>query len=298
MHIKKDILYIYFYLFILIILNCDLIEYHIKNTNNLIIEGVEYFMSFKLVKLKVRVTITLAITIGIVILVLTGNFIKNKIIVNKIHGNIQQGTTLLALGKFNDAKKSFGQAVSLQKENKDTYILISEEYLKSKRLDDSMSILKEGKNNKVTGLESFMVDLKQKFEVSNLEATIKQTETYNFPPKTMIKINNEDINLPIQWKDKKLETNKLGTFVFEGISEEYERLVKLTVHIVPKIVSIKEISTSIIQDTEYNLPLKVSATLSDKTIKEIAIAWSPNKVEIGTIGVQNFIGTVQDLKKR
>ena len=211
-------------------------------------------MSFKLNKTKNPVPIALAIIVGIFILVLTGNFIKHKIIVNKIHETIQHGSDNLALGKFNDAKKNFEQAVSLQKENKETYILIKDEYLKSKRLDDSLSILKQGKDNKITGLEVFIEEIKQKFVVTNMEVIIKQNETYDFPKKTMIKINNEDINLPIKWKDKKIETNKLGTFVFEGISEEYERSVKLTVHIIPKIESIKELSASIIQGTKYSLP--------------------------------------------
>ena len=254
-------------------------------------------MSFKLNKTKNPVPIALAIIVGIVILVLTGNFIKHKITVNKIHETIQQGSDNLALGKYNDAKKNFEQAVSLQKENKETYILIKDEYLKSKRLDDSLSILKQGKDNKITGLEVFIEEIKQKFVVTNMEVIIKQNETYDFPKKTMIKINNEDINLPIKWKDKKIETNKLGTFVFEGISEEYERSVKLTVHIIPKIESIKELSASIIQGTKYSLPLKVIATLSDKTIKEVDASWSPNKVDTKTVGTQNFIGTVQDYKK-
>ena len=119
-----------------------------------------------------------------------------------------------------------------------------------------------------------------------------------FLSKAMIKINNEDINLPVKWRDKKIETNKLGNFVFEGVSEEYERSVKLTVHITAKIVSIKEISASIIQGKEYSLPLKVTATLSDKTIKEVAVVWFPNNVDIGTIGTQNFIGTIQDFEKK
>ena len=45
------------------------------------------------------------------------------------------------------------------------------------------------------------------------------------------------------------------------------------------------------------MPLKVIATLSDKTIKEVDASWSPNKVDTKTVGTQNFIGTVQDYKK-
>lgn len=255
-------------------------------------------MSLNLNKPKERVLITLAVIACIIILVLATCFIKNKILVNKIHQNIEQGSTSLALGKISEAKKSFQQAISLQTENKETYIFIKDEYLKSRRLDDALSILKKGKNNDITGLDGFIKDIKQTFEVPNLKVLVYQNETYSFPKKVMIKINNEDINLPVKWKDEKIDTNKLGDIVFEGTTEEYERSVKLTVHIISKIVSIKEINTYIIQGQEYTLPLRVTATLSNQTYKQVDVKWSPNKVNIGTVGVQSFIGIVQDYKKQ
>jgi len=255
-------------------------------------------MSSNLNKSIVRVTITLAIIAFVVILLLTASFIKNKIIINKIRQNIEQGSTNLDLGKVNEAKKSFEQAIFLNKGNKETYILIKDEYLNSGRLDDALSILKEGKTNKITDLESLIKDIKQKFEVSNLKESIYQNETYSFPNKAMIKINDEDINVAVKWNDALIKTNKLGVFVFEGMAEEYERSVKLTLHINPKIISIKEISASTIQGRQYNLPLKVTATFSDQTIKEVDVKWPPNRLDSGTVGTRDFIGTVQSYEKK
>lgn len=131
-----------------------------------------------------------------------------------------------------------------------------------------------------------------------MKKLVYQNETYSFPEKVIIKINNEDINVPIQWKNAKINTNKLGDFIFEGVSDKYERSVKLTVHILSKIISIKEKNIYIIQGQEYNLPLKAAATLSNKTLKEVDVKWSPDKVNIGIVGTQSFIGTVQDYKKQ
>jgi|GEM_PF-371585 len=255
-------------------------------------------MSFNLNKPKIRVAIALAAITFVVILVLTSYFIKNNVIVNKIRVNIEQGSNNLTLGKINEAKESFEKAISLQKENKETYILVKDEYLKSERLDDALSILKQGKSNKITGLENFIEEIKQKFEVTNLEESIYQNESYSLPKKAMIKINNEDINVLLKWKDELKETNRIGELVFEGVADDYERSVKLTVHIISKIVSIKEINVSIIKGQEYNLPLKVTATFSDKTIKEVDVKWSPNKVDSGAVGLQNFIGTIQNYEKK
>lgn len=185
-------------------------------------------MSSNLNKAKVRVLIALAMIALVLILVVTAFFIKNNAIVNKIRENIEQGSANLDLEKINEAKKNFEQAISLKQENNETYILIKDEYLKSGRLDDALWILKEGKNNKIIGLESLIEEIKQKFEVSSFEDIVHQNETYSFPQKTIIKINNEDISVPVKWKEALIETSKLGDFVFEGVSEEYERPIKLT----------------------------------------------------------------------
>jgi len=255
-------------------------------------------MSFNLNKPKVLVSIIIAIIISLVILLFTAIFIKNKIVANKIENNIAEGSTNLNSGKINEAKENFNHAVSLRKENKETYILIKDEYLKSGRLDDALSILKEGKNNKITGLESLIKDVKQKFEVLNLEDEAYQNEPYSLPKKVKFNINNEETDLPVEWKNTKIDTNKLGDFVFEGVATKYEKSVKLTLHISAKIISTKEISASIVQGQEYKLPSVVTATFSDKTIKEVAVKWFPNKIDSPTVGTQNFIGTVASYEKK
>ena len=255
-------------------------------------------MSSNFNKPKVRILITLAVITFVIILVLTTFFIRNKILVNKIHQNIKQGSTNLALGKISDAKKNFNEAIFLDADNKETYIVIKDEYLKSKRLDDALSILNDGKSNNVIGLDSSIRNIKQTLDVPNYKVLVYQNDIYSFPKKIIIKINNEDMSLQVKWKNAKIDTNKLGNFVFEGTTDEYERSVKLTVHITSKIVSIKEINTYIMQGQKYTLPLNVTATLSNQTLKEINVKWSPDKVNIETIGTQSFIGSVQDYKKQ
>ncbi|MEG0774262.1 Ig-like domain-containing protein [Clostridium sp.] len=254
-------------------------------------------MNSNLSKAKRRVIACLTMLIGIIILVLSLNFVKNIIISNKIRTNFEQGSTNLTLGKADEAKECFKAAISLNKENKETYIFIKDEYLKAGRLDDALSVLKEGKNNNIPGLESFIEDIKKKFQVATLEDTIYQNEIYNLSQQVMIKINNEDMNVAIKWKDTKIETDKLGDFVFEGMAEEYERTVKLTVHVIPKIIAVKGVSASIIQGQEYSLPLKVTATYSDKTTKEVDVKWTPSKVDTTILGLQEFVGTVQGYEK-
>ncbi|MGH4050325.1 MAG: Ig-like domain-containing protein [Clostridium sp.] len=134
--------------------------------------------------------------------------------------------------------------------------------------------------------------------MSKLENQIYQNEIYSFPEKAKFKINNEETELPVTWKTTKIDASKLGDFVFEGVADQYERPIKLILHITAKIVSTEETSTSIIQGQGYKLPLVVSATFSDQTIKEVYVKWFPQKVDISNVGTQNFIGTIVNYEKK
>ncbi|MGV8980768.1 Ig-like domain-containing protein [Clostridium sp.] len=75
-------------------------------------------------------------------------------------------------------------------------------------------------------------------------------------------------------------------------------VILVKVNIIPKIVSIKDTSISIIQGQEYNLPLKATATFSDQTIRDVDIKWLPDKVDGTTVGTHDFIGTVENYEEK
>ena len=185
-------------------------------------------------RLKVQITVIVTIIAAAAALTVGASLIKSKNVTKEINQNIKQGSVNLTLGKISDAKINFEKAIELQKENIETYITIKNEYVKTGRLDDALAILKEGKNNNVTGVEGLIEEIKLKFQTVNLEESAYQNEIFTLPEKVMIKINNEDTSVKIKWSFSNAETNKLGDFVFEGVAEEYERPVKMTLHIIPK----------------------------------------------------------------
>ena len=185
---------------------------------------------------------SVTIIVFAVILAVGANLIKSNNLTREINQNIMQGSANLNSGKISEAKKNFEKAIELQKEKRETYITINNEYVKAGRLDDALAILKEGKNNNITGLEDIILEIKLKFQVTNLEKSVYQNETCTLPEKVMVKINNEDVSVPVRWNDSKAETDKTGDFVFQGTTLEYERQVKLTLHVIPKpIIKKKQI---------------------------------------------------------
>lgn len=171
-----------------------------------------------------------------VILAVGANLIKSNNLTKEINQNIMQGSANLNLGKTSEAKKYFKKAIELQRENRETYITINNEYVKAGRLDDALAILQEGKNNNVTELEDIFQEIKLKLQVTNLEKSVYQNETCTLPEKVVVKINNEDVSIPVRWNDSKAETDKIGDFVFQGTTLEYERTVKFTLHVIQRPV--------------------------------------------------------------
>lgn len=179
---------------------------------------------------------SVTIIVAAVILAVGANLIKSNNLTKEINQNILQGSANLNSGKISEAKKNFEKAIELQKENRETYITINNEYVKTGRLDDALAILKEGKNNNVTGLEAIIQEIKLKFQTAKLEKSAYQNETYTLPENIIIKINNEDTSVKVTWNSTKTETSRLGNFTFEGVAQEYERPVELTLHVIPKQV--------------------------------------------------------------
>ncbi|MEK6265483.1 MAG: hypothetical protein N2B06_12075 [Clostridium sp.] len=99
-------------------------------------------MSFNLDKPKVKVITSVAMIALVVILVLTANFVKSKVVANRISENIGQGSANLDLGKVNEAKQNFELAISIQKENKET--VKAEPIVKSKQIGYISKVYEEG----------------------------------------------------------------------------------------------------------------------------------------------------------
>jgi tetratricopeptide (TPR) repeat protein len=155
----------------------------------------------------------------------------------EIQRNIELGSKYLNEDKYEEAKKNYENAISLDTSNGDTYIKIKDKYVEKGRLDDAFYIIKLAIDNKVDteNMKVVLENIKGKFQVTNIEMSIVQDESFMLPKEATIKVNDVDAKATVKWTNSEVDTSKLGTFVYEGVAEQYGKGVKLTLIIKPII---------------------------------------------------------------
>jgi len=132
--------------------------------------------------------------------------------------------------------------------------------------------------------------------ISPINTTVNQGDAFNLP--TTVKANMSDgtvKDVSVVWSPRSASTSKVGTFIFNGTVSGYSSAVTLTLSVKAKISSIKNLTVSIGQNTQYSLPSTVSATMSDGTTASVAVTWSPSTVDTSKTGTFTYSGTVQGL---
>ncbi len=161
---------------------------------------------------------------------------------NEINERINDGSKYLSEDKYDDAKKAYEKAISIDTGNKNTYLKIKDNYLNASRLDDALYIIKLAIINKVDtdNMETILKDLKSSFEITMLQDSVYEKAPFTLPTNVTLKINNVDTLDTVKWNTSSVDTNNDGTYNFKGTSEKYERPVELVLT-VKKIVKEKKI---------------------------------------------------------
>ncbi|APF28374.1 bacterial Ig-like domain family protein [Clostridium sporogenes] len=153
---------------------------------------------------------------------------------NEIKKFIKDGTNFLNAGKYDDAKSSFEKAISMDKSNKGAYIEIKNKYMEKERIDDAYYFIKLAMSNNVDteNMKKLSDNIKSKFEVTKLNASVYQNHEYQLPDKIKAKINNEDKEVGVVWNNKNVDTSKVGTIKYEGKIEQYDRDAELYLEVI------------------------------------------------------------------
>lgn len=146
---------------------------------------------------------------------------------------ITTGEKLLDENKLDEAKEYFNKAISLEKENKDTYIRIKDKYMSINKLDEAYTIIKTAISNNVDieNMKLLLKEISSKFEVIKISSSVYQNSSYNLPKEVNINVYDTSVSIPVTWNSENVDTNSIGTFTYEGYNDEYGRkiIVELTV---------------------------------------------------------------------
>ena len=148
---------------------------------------------------------------------------------NQIQKNINLGNKYLEENKYDEAKKAYEKAISMNINNKQTYLQIKDKYLGKNRIDDAFYIIKLAVDNKVdvSNMKVVLEEIKKKFDVTTIEKSVYQYDPIVLPKQVTVKINNEDTQADVKWNSSTMDTSRMGNSTLEGTAVKYERPVKL-----------------------------------------------------------------------
>ena len=149
----------------------------------------------------------------------------------------------LKQSNFEEAKALYEKAILMDKTNKDLYIEIKDEYINCNRLDDAYRIIKMAIDNKVDvdNMMTISSNIKRRFDKIEYSHSTIEGEKYELPSEGVINVNGIDITVPISWEENEVNTNNTGSFVYEGVNEEYGRSFILNLDVQYKKLTESEI---------------------------------------------------------
>ena len=154
-----------------------------------------------------------------------------KVQENSILQSLEEGNNFLLEGNFAEAKNSYEKAIFYDKNNLDTYVQIKDKYLEANRLDDAYYFVKLSIDNNVDrdNMIALLNDIQSKFDTTTITKTININinTNYTLPEEVPISINGESNKVKVQWENKNINISTVGTFSYNGLSDEYGRKVLL-----------------------------------------------------------------------
>ena len=133
--------------------------------------------------------------------------------------------------------------------------------------------------------------------IKNINATAVLNSSYSLPQTvSALMSDGSKKEFPVAWDSTNADTSKIGTFTFTGTVQGYSDKVTLNLSIVAKssIVSIEYLAgDTVFQNIPYSLPQTTKATLSDGSIVDVPISWSPATADLSKTGSFNYVGSIE-----
>lgn len=154
---------------------------------------------------------------------------------------IYSSDNFLLSGDYDNAKKTFIEAISLDKSNKNLYILIKDKYMNLYRFDDAYFFINLAISNNidVENMKSILKTISSMFDEITLSNSTYQDENYSLPENINYTLNGKILSLPINWTIN-ADTSTAGDYTYEGFNDEYGRTIKMYLTVLPNTYS-KEI---------------------------------------------------------
>lgn len=198
---------------------------------------------YKLTSIIFSITITLLLvscnTSKKTVTTITNDEISNND--TEVNELIYSADKFLISGDYDNTKKAFIEAITLNKDNKNLYLFIKDKYMDLYRLDDAFFFINLAISNNidVDNMKVISKNISSMFDEIDLSNSTYQDSIYSLPESTDYSINGKQISLPINWTSI-ADTSSPGDYTYEGFNNEYGRRIKMQLTVLPNTYS-KEI---------------------------------------------------------
>ncbi|NLZ89229.1 MAG: hypothetical protein GX916_06980, partial [Clostridiales bacterium] len=130
--------------------------------------------------------------------------------------------------------------------------------------------------------------------ISNIEHEINVGD--DFIPPSHIWADMSDgsaLQVAVTWSPSTVDTAVAGVYNFTGRVAGYTPDVHLTLTVVKSISSIANIECTINVGEPYSLPIQVTATMSDGSMRQVPVTWDPSTASTAAAGSFTFVGKVE-----
>ncbi len=91
-------------------------------------------------------------------------------------------------------------------------------------------------NTDIDNMKIISDTIKSKFEITSIDKSLYEGDSYTLPSELLTKINNENVSIPVTWNNSVINTSTAGTFSYAGRNKEYSRQFNATLTVIPPIV--------------------------------------------------------------
>lgn len=222
----------------------------------------------------------------------------------KYNHSSQVKQSLMLANKYSEEGNSkgaileFQKVISLDARKAEAYLGLANVYMSQNSPKDAIKTLTDGYvATNDDSIKNTMEDIKSRLMVADINETIVLGEDYELPKKATVLINDKPSEYPVKWEVVEVDTGKSGIQSFKGTLENTDKEIMLNLNIL-SILSIDDINNTITQNDSYALPSKVKAKMSDDTVSELVVSWTPEKVDTSKIGNYDFVGSVNGYKEK
>lgn len=135
--------------------------------------------------------------------------------------------------------------------------------------------------------------------VEDIKITVNQGQKYDLPKTvTATLLNGLTEQLPVTWNLSFINTEKAGTYSYEGRVKGYNADASLIITVKPVITKIDNLSAEMVLGSNFIFPDSVLATMSDNTYQLLPVKWNSYSAMLSKTGSYSFQGTVSGFSQK